>query len=170
MVFIVTGGPGTGKSVIALNLVAGLSRAGYVTHHATGSKAFTENVRKKVGTKATPLFKYFNSYLGAETNTLDVLVCDEAHRIRQASHTQYTPREIAPTGPRSMNSSTSPRVTVFFLDDLQVVRPGRDEQRPHSQRGRASRGARVPLRIGGAVPVRRLRRVRAVGGQHPRHP
>ena len=86
------GGPGTGKSVIALNLVAG-ALPGWLRHPpCDGIEAVTENVRKKVGTKATPLFKYFNSYLGADTDTLDVLVCDEAHRIRQVSHTQYTPK------------------------------------------------------------------------------
>src|SRR5690606_147249 len=60
-VFIVKGGPGTGKSVLAVNLIAELSAAGYSTHHATGSRAFTENLRKVVGNRAAQQFKYFNS-------------------------------------------------------------------------------------------------------------
>ena len=57
-VFLVEGGPGTGKSVIAVNLVAELSADGFATLHLTGSKAFTENLRKIVG-RAGALFKYF---------------------------------------------------------------------------------------------------------------
>jgi len=123
-VFVINGGPGTGKSVIALNLIAELVKAGYVTHHATGSKAFTENVRRIVGTKASALFKYFNSYLDVEPNTLDVVVCDEAHRIRQVSHTRFTPKAKRTDRPQVEELIDAARVSVFFIDDLQVVRPG----------------------------------------------
>jgi hypothetical protein len=47
--FLIEGGPGTGKSVIAVNLVAELSAMGKRSIYATGSKAFTENLRKRVG-------------------------------------------------------------------------------------------------------------------------
>jgi len=123
-VFVINGGPGTGKSVIALNLVAELVKAGYVTHHATGSKAFTENVRRIVGTKASALFKYFNSYLDVEPNTLDVIVCDEAHRIRQVSHTRFTAKAKRTDRPQVEDLIDAAKVAVFFIDDLQVVRPG----------------------------------------------
>ncbi|MEO6906463.1 MAG: DNA/RNA helicase domain-containing protein, partial [Abditibacteriaceae bacterium] len=43
VILLVKGGPGTGKSVIPLNLVEKLSRLGYNTQHATGSKAVAEN-------------------------------------------------------------------------------------------------------------------------------
>src|SRR6185295_18188289 len=51
-VVLVHGGPGTGKSVIALHLLGRLSGEGLKTMHLTGSKAFTENMRKLVGTRA----------------------------------------------------------------------------------------------------------------------
>lgn len=123
-VFVIKGGPGTGKSVLALNLVAELSKAGYVTHHATGSRAFTGNVRKVVGNKASAQFKYFNSYLGEDTDLLDVLVCDEAHRIREVSHNRFTPKAKRTDRPQIEELIDVARVSVFFLDDLQVVRPG----------------------------------------------
>lgn len=41
-VVIVTGGPGSGKSVIALSLLGELSRQGRTVLHATGSSAFTQ--------------------------------------------------------------------------------------------------------------------------------
>lgn len=47
-VVLVHGGPGTGKSVIALHLLGRLSGEGLKTMHLTGSKAFTENMRKLV--------------------------------------------------------------------------------------------------------------------------
>lgn len=123
-VFIIDGGPGTGKSVIALNLVAELSASGYSTQHATGSKAFTSNIRKKVGSRASAQFKYFNTYTDAEPNTLDVLICDEAHRIRDSSSHRFTKKEDRSDRPQVEELIDVARVTVFFIDDLQVVRPG----------------------------------------------
>ena len=123
-VFVINGGPGTGKSVIALNLVAELSASGYTVDHATGSKAFTENVRKKVGSRAKAQFKYFNSFAGAETDTLDVLICDEAHRIRTSSNNRFMKKEDRSDRPQIDELIDAAKVSVFFLDDLQVVRPG----------------------------------------------
>lgn len=101
-VFIIRGGPGTGKSVLALNLVAELSQHGYVTHHATGSAAFTSTIRKIVGPRASQQFRYFNSYLNAEPQSIDVLLCDEAHRIRKHSWNRFTKSvPPTPTGHRS---------------------------------------------------------------------
>ena len=48
-VVVVKGGPGTGKSVIALNLLGVLSQMGANVQHATGSKAFTENLWRVLG-------------------------------------------------------------------------------------------------------------------------
>ena len=123
-VFIIHGGPGTGKSVMAVNLVAELSAAGYTTHHATGSKAFTENLRKSVGPRAAQQFKYFNSYVGEDKELLDVLILDEAHRIRETSANRFTPKSKRTDRPQVKELISVARVTVFFIDDLQVVRPG----------------------------------------------
>ena len=62
---IVKGGPGTGKSVIALNLMSRLLRDGFNAHYATGSRAFTETLRAIIGRRGAPQFMYFNSYSGA---------------------------------------------------------------------------------------------------------
>src|SRR3989344_5897996 len=90
---IVKGGPGTGKSVIALEVMGELLRQGKSVMHATGSKAFTETLRKIVGLRARPLFKFFNSFTNVEENSIDVLVADEAHRIRESSNSRFTRRE-----------------------------------------------------------------------------
>jgi uncharacterized protein len=122
-VFIVRGGPGTGKSVLALNLVAELSSAGYAVHHATGSSAFTQTVRKLVGTRAAQQFNYFNSYLNADDDELDVLICDEAHRIRRFSWNRWTKKTAEdPDRPQIDELLSVAKVSVFFIDDLQTVR------------------------------------------------
>jgi DUF2075 family protein len=120
---LIVGGPGTGKSVIALNLIGELSGAGYNTHYATGSKAFTENLRKLVGPRARHQFKYFNNYQTADIDEVDVLICDEAHRIRESGNTRYTPKAERSDRPQIEHLLEAARVPVFFIDDLQVVRP-----------------------------------------------
>ena len=67
-VVIVTGGPGSGKSVIALSLLGELYRQGYPALHATGSRSFTQTMRRYVGhgaPRVKNLFKYFNSFMDA---------------------------------------------------------------------------------------------------------
>ncbi|MBA2453181.1 MAG: DUF2075 domain-containing protein [Chloroflexia bacterium] len=123
-VILVHGGPGTGKSVVALNLVGELSRQGYNTLHATGSKAFTENMRRIVGSRAATQFKYFNSFTAARRDEIDVLVMDEAHRIRESSSNRFTRRDQRTDTPQVDELIAAAKVAVFFIDDLQVVRPG----------------------------------------------
>ncbi|MGW3287872.1 DNA/RNA helicase domain-containing protein [Streptomyces sp. NPDC001002] len=126
-VVVVTGGPGTGKSVIALSLLGELYRQGRTALHATGSASFTKTMRKVAGTRkreVQELFKYFNSFMTAERNGLDVLICDEAHRIRKTSENRYTRAEHR-TGKRQIEELIdAARVPVFLLDEHQVVRPG----------------------------------------------
>ncbi|MFE6407236.1 DNA/RNA helicase domain-containing protein [Streptomyces sp. NPDC057837] len=126
-VVVVTGGPGTGKSVIALSLLGELYRQGIPALHATGSQSFTKTMRKVAGSRkreVQELFKYFNSFMTTEKNSLDVLICDEAHRIRETSANRYTPAAHR-TGRRQIDELLDvAKVPVFLLDEHQVVRPG----------------------------------------------
>lgn len=122
-VVIIKGGPGTGKSVIALNLLADLSLQGYNTHYATGSKAFTETLRTIIGRRGSVQFKYFNSYTKAKDNEIDVLICDEAHRIRKSSNHRFMKKEDLSSIPQIAEIINAAKVSVFFIDDNQVVRP-----------------------------------------------
>ncbi|MFF1308492.1 DNA/RNA helicase domain-containing protein [Streptomyces sp. NPDC058307] len=126
-VVVVTGGPGTGKSVIALQLLGELYRRGMPALHATGSQSFTKTMRKVAGSRkreVQDLFKYFNSFMTAEKNSLDVLICDEAHRIRETSANRYTRAEHR-TGRAQIDELIDvSHVPVFLLDEHQVVRPG----------------------------------------------
>ena len=121
---IIHGGPGTGKSVIAINLMGRLLRDGRSVNYATGSKAFTETLRKVIGRRASGQFMYFNSYQDMDPDSLDVLVCDEAHRIRKASWSMYTPKADRTDRPQVDELISTAKLGVFFIDDAQVVRPG----------------------------------------------
>jgi len=123
VVIVVRGGPGTGKSVIAINLMADLLLKNYNAHYATGSRAFTETLRKIIGSRGAGQFKYFNSYMDAEPNAIDVLICDEAHRIRKTSHNRFTPKKNRTDLPQIQELINAAKVTVFFIDDDQIVRP-----------------------------------------------
>jgi DUF2075 family protein len=123
-VIVVKGGPGTGKSVIAINLMADLLRAEYNAHYATGSRAFTETLRKIIGTRGSTQFKYFNSYTDAESNAVDVLIADEAHRLRRNSANRFTPKSKRLDIPQIEELISAAKVSAFFIDDDQIVRPG----------------------------------------------
>ena len=123
MAIIVKGGPGTGKSVIAINLMSDLLSRGLNAHYATGSKAFTETLRKIIGIRGSAQFKYFNSYAQAQSNEIDILVCDEAHRIRKTSNSRFTPKGQNSNKPQIQEVLDAAKVSVFFIDDKQIVRP-----------------------------------------------
>jgi hypothetical protein len=124
---IITGGPGSGKSVIALSLMGALAAQGRTVVHATGSRAFTQTLRDVSGfrkARAGTVFKYFNSFMEAERNGLEVLILDEAHRIRETSVNRYTRAALRTGRPQVDELLATARVPVFLLDQHQVVRPG----------------------------------------------
>src|SRR5205807_7576062 len=114
-VVIVRGGPGTGKSVLAINLIADLLREGRNAHYATGSRAFTETLWEIIGNRSRATFRYFNSYGRAEFNEVDVLICDESHRIRDTSNSRYTKKELQSTKPQVRELLEAAKVAVFFI-------------------------------------------------------
>lgn len=120
---LIHGGPGTGKSVIALNLLAELSRRGLNAQYATGSRAFTENLRKFAGRAASQQFRYFHQYAMVEPESVDVLICDESHRIRETSVSRFTRKDERSGKAQIEELIDASRTTVFLIDDLQVVRP-----------------------------------------------
>ena len=146
-VVVVTGGPGSGKSVIALSLLGEMHRLGYTALHATGSRSFTITLRDTAGrhsSRVQSLFKYFNNFTQAPRNGLDVLLCDEAHRIRATSAHQYT-RAADRTGkPQVEELIDAALVPVFLLDQFQVVRPGEIGTVAAIERAAADRG--LPVR------------------------
>jgi hypothetical protein len=119
---LVRGGPGTGKSVIAVQLLAEALKHGLKAVHSTGGKAFT-TVMRGTFTGAHPLFTWNKSLRNATSMGLDLLLTDEAHRIRETSDGRWTKK--AERGRRSQIDELldSAKVSVFFLDEHQYMRP-----------------------------------------------
>ncbi len=119
-VVIVLGGPGSGKSAIAMSLLAKLARTNRKAVHATGSRAFTQTLRQRVARgdgSVKDLFGYFRDFGRRRRNELDVVICDEAHRIRDkrsaGGENRLQVEELIDVA----------KVPVFLLDEHQVVRP-----------------------------------------------
>lgn len=81
-------------------------------------------VAGKGSSRVKSMFKYFNSFMEAEANSLDVLILDEAHRIRETSVNRYTRQNLRTQRPQIDELMSAARVPVFLLDQYQVVRPG----------------------------------------------
>lgn len=122
-VVIVKGGPGTGKSVIALEVMGELMRQGKIVYHATGSSAFTNTLRRVVGRRASNLFKFFFNFTNLGENEIDVLICDEAHRIREHSNDYGVPKQFRSKNPQVDDLIKPAKLSIFFLDEHQIVRP-----------------------------------------------
>ncbi len=142
-VVLVRGGPGTGKSVLAINLMAEFLREGRNAQYATGSRAFTETLRHIVGRRSAATFKYFNSYGRALQDEVDVLLCDEAHRIRATSSNRFTPKAERSSKQQIHEITDAASVSVFFVDDRQAVKPDEVGSADHILQHAAEIGATV---------------------------
>lgn len=123
-VIIVKGGPGTGKTVIALHILAELSRYQLSVQYATKSKPLLEGVRHQIRPKARLLFQNVTSYVPATTdeNTLDVILVDEAHRIENFTIDRYRPERSETGMPQVDTIIRAAKVSIFFIDDRQAIR------------------------------------------------
>ena len=89
-VFIIKGGPGTGKSVLAINLLVKLNSAGYVTQYVSKNSAPREVYQVKLKGNYTQkyigsLFKGSGCFIDSQKDEIDVLLVDEAHRLNEKS-------------------------------------------------------------------------------------
>jgi uncharacterized protein len=89
-VVVVEGGPGTGKSVVAINLLVGLTHrrlvAKYVTKNAAPRTVFERvlaGTHRK--TEISNLFCGSGEFTATHANAFDALVVDEAHRLNEKS-------------------------------------------------------------------------------------
>ncbi len=140
---LVRGGPGTGKSVIAIQLLAEALRNGLSAVHSTGGKAFTL-VMQGTFTGAHPLFVWNRSLRRAKPLELDLLLADEAHRIRETSDDRFT--KMAERNRRTQIDELldASKVSVFFLDEHQYMRP--DEVGSSALVREATARRKIPLR------------------------
>lgn len=119
---IVQGGPGTGKSVIAINLLAKILNNGfscaYVTKTSAPRYTFQNSLIKGVHSLSylKGLFKSSGAFVDVPSNTFSCLIVDEAHRLNAKSgmFSNYGENQIK----EIINAS---KISVFFIDENQIV-------------------------------------------------
>ncbi len=128
-VIIVNGGPGTGKTVIALHVLAELAKQtnngnGLNVQYATKSASLLGGVKSKIKPATRILFQNVTSYVPAVTdeNAVDVLLIDEAHRIGRTSNNQYTPAARRTNLSQIETIIRATKICVFFIDEKQAIR------------------------------------------------
>ena len=121
-VLIIRGGPGTGKSVLAINVLADCIRklglnASYITKNSAPRNCYTEllsggNARKEMNLKqaiASP-----HVLPGIVENGLDVGIFDEAHRMVKKPF-MYPGQDML------KDAIAAARTSIFFVDDDQRI-------------------------------------------------
>lgn len=120
-VLIVEGGPGTGKSVLAINLLVNLTSEGIASQYVTKNSApravysvkLSGNFKKSY---INNLFVGSGNFIETQPNTMGALIVDEAHRLNMKSGMfsnlgENQIKEIIKTA----------RFSVFFVDDCQRI-------------------------------------------------
>jgi DUF2075 family protein/DNA replication protein DnaC len=120
-VLMVEGGPGTGKSVVAINLLVELTRREKLVQYVTKNAAPREVYRSKLTgsfkkSHIDNLFKGSGSYHNAESNSLEVLVVDEAHRLNEKSGMFQNLGEN-----QIKEIISAAKHSIFFIDEDQRV-------------------------------------------------
>lgn len=120
-VYIIEGGPGTGKSVIAINLLVALTNKGLVAQYVTKNAAPRAVYENKLSgtiskTRITNLFSGSGAYTNTEPNLFDALIVDEAHRLNAKSGLFQNLGEN-----QIMEIIRASKCSIFFLDEDQKV-------------------------------------------------
>lgn len=119
-VLIVEGGPGTGKSVVAINLLVELNRRGIMSQYVTKTSApravyFEKLAKTKKKVELKSLFVGSGTFMNSPQNAIQTLIIDEAHRLTEKTgflkNGDNQIKEI-------LNSSCC---SIFFIDEDQRV-------------------------------------------------
>ena len=123
-VFIVHGGPGTGKSVIAVRLLAEVLQSKRLGFLVAPNKAFRDTLSEQLTKRhqeyrddGKALFQSSWSFHQSDfmkDRTHEVLIVDEAHRLKDEAY-QYKGESMVEDMVRAA------RISVFFLDETQRV-------------------------------------------------
>ena len=118
--FIIQGGPGTGKSVIAVSLLCTLIQEGYSAAYVSKNSAPRNVYFKKLRKDKfnlnylKSLFIGSGSFVNAKLNLFDCLLCDEAHRLAKKAYRYNGKNQILDIIHASL-------ISVFFIDAHQRV-------------------------------------------------
>lgn len=120
-VYIVEGGPGTGKSVVAINLLAELTgklkNARYVTRNAAPRSVYEAMlVHSMKRSEISNLFNGSGNFRDVDENLFDTLIVDEAHRLNEKSGLYQNLGEN-----QILEIIKASQLSIFFIDENQKV-------------------------------------------------
>lgn len=143
-VIVVRGGPGTGKTVLAVNLLSEITSMDmsclYVSKNAAPRNVYCRKLKgdRRGAARVDKLFVGSGKFTSTPPDTFDVLIADEAHRLNERSGLFRKMGEN-----QVMEIIRASRMSVFFIDEDQRVTLDDigtvDEIRRHA----AALGARV---------------------------
>jgi len=142
-VLIVEGGPGTGKSVVAVNLLVELTNRELLTQYVSKNAAPRQVYESKlVGSfrksHVSNLFKGSGSFTNTEPGTFDALIVDEAHRLNEKSGLY---QNLGDNQIKEIIEAS--KMSVFFLDEDQRVTLKDIGEKSEIRRWAAESGAEV---------------------------
>lgn len=120
-VLIIEGGPGTGKSVVAVNLLVAITKLGlnsqYVTKNAAPRAVFESKLTGTLKkTQISNMFTGSGSYVYSHMDSFDALIVDEAHRLNERSGLF---KNIGENQIKEIIFSA--KCSIFFVDEDQKV-------------------------------------------------
>jgi DUF2075 family protein len=120
-VAIIRGGPGTGKSVLAINLLSRFSGRGmntrYITKNAAPRAVYEARLSGHMKkSRISSLFTGSGSFVSTNKNEYDVLIVDEAHRLNAKSGIFSNKGEN-----QIKEIIQSSRLSIFFIDEHQRI-------------------------------------------------
>jgi hypothetical protein len=120
-VLVVKGGPGTGKSVLAINLLVNLTKENMVCSYVTKNAAPRNVYATKLSgdfrkNRIAHLFKGSGSFVESAENEFDVLIVDEAHRLNAKSGMFQNLGEN-----QIKEIIKASKFSIFFIDESQRV-------------------------------------------------
>lgn len=120
-VLIVEGGPGTGKSVVAINLLVALTERQHVAKYVTRNSAPRLVYEAKLTgaftrTNISNMFSGSGSFHAEPPNSFDCLIVDEAHRLNEKSGM------FSHLGENQIKEIIkASKLSLFFIDEDQKV-------------------------------------------------
>lgn len=120
-VVIVKGGPGTGKTVVAINLLSELTSKDqfcqYVSKNSAPRNVYQKKLKGEIRKSSVDnMFKGSGIYTEAPTNGVDTILVDEAHRLNEKSGMFQNMGEN-----QIKEIINAAKCSVFFIDESQRV-------------------------------------------------
>ena len=121
-VLVVRGGPGTGKSILAVNLLSEITSMGmsalYVSKNSAPRNVYGQRLKgaKRGRSRVDKLFVGSGKFVDAVPDAFDVLLADEAHRLNERSGLYQNLGEN-----QVMEIIRAAKLSVFFIDEDQRV-------------------------------------------------